>query len=97
VICADEFFLFGPFKRKSDGAPDPALVPLALGLAVNDKGSLLDEVPIGLAKVNNYKKNNKVKDEPVKPGVSTADQGCLRCHARAKGDPQETAPFPWYQ
>jgi len=95
VICATEFFLFGSFIRKGD-KPDPNPPALILGLAVNNKGDLLPEVPIGLAKVSNYIKQGAKPDETVKPGVKAANEGCLRCHSRDENDvPQQTTPFPW--
>ena len=86
AICATEFFLFGSYVRKGD-KPDPNPTNLLLGLAINAKGELLTEVPLGLAKVANYLQQGHKSDEAVKPEVGAAGSGCLECHKREKGTP----------
>jgi hypothetical protein len=99
VICATEFFLFGPFARKG-GKVDPDPPKLDKGLAINKDGCLLGEVPLELAKVINAagiaaEGHGKDKDEAVKPGVDKKGEGCLVCHYGGGGFPNNTTPFPW--
>ena len=94
IICATEFFLFGPFKRGEAGVePDPPA--LVLGLAIDKNGCLLPEVPLDLAKVKNFVSTGHEDTEPVKPGVDKDGKGCLVCHGRDDQPPQSTLPFPW--
>jgi hypothetical protein len=94
VVCATEFFLFGPFKRKADGSIDPDPAALLFGLAIDKNGCLLPEVPLDLAKVKNFL-DDHLATEPVRPGVAKDGEGCLVCHGRNDQFPQSTAPFPW--
>jgi hypothetical protein len=96
VICATEFFLFGPFKRKG-GKIDPNPPELDKGLAIDKDGCLLPEVPLDLAKVKNFLKEGHEGTEPVKPIIDKKkkDEGCLLCHSGGGGFPNETIPFPW--
>jgi hypothetical protein len=93
VLCATEFFLFGPYTRNGT-KPDPNPPKLVLGLAVAADGTLLTEVPIELAAVINHLKDHDAK-ETVKPGVDPG-KGCMECHSGDQSDePQQTIPFPW--
>jgi hypothetical protein len=88
TIVATELFLFGTVHNGDAGQ-------LMLGLAVGADGTLLPEVPIELAKVSKYKGEKDHKGETVKPGVSESGKGCMVCHSREDGMPQNTGPFPW--
>jgi len=94
-ITATEFFLFGPFTPK-DGTISPNPPELEYGLAVSADGTLLSEVPLGLAKVSNLKDKGGHEGESVKPGVEEAGKGCLVCHVREEDITTGITPFPWY-
>jgi hypothetical protein len=95
IINAFEFFLFGPIKRAGTITADlPDQPPLQLGLAIDNNGKLLPEVPLELAKVKNLLPSEPA-DMPVTPGVSIDGKGCLQCHNGGDEFPNTTLPFPW--
>jgi hypothetical protein len=100
VICATEFFVFGGITRK-DGVIQQNPPELEYGLAIDPTGTLLKEVPAGLAQVSNFGGKDEHKGETVKPGVEEPEEGkegtgCMTCHARtAEDEPESTIPFPW--
>jgi hypothetical protein len=100
IICATEFFVFGGITR-TGGVIDQKPPELEYGLAIDPSGTLLKEVPAGLAQVSNFGGKEDHKGETVKPGVEEPEEGkegtgCLTCHSRdANDEPQATIPFPW--
>jgi hypothetical protein len=89
-LSAFEVFIFGPLSP-----PDSSGPPLADGLAVNDSGQLLSEVPLTIARVSNYRGNKVSPTKPVTPGVREKGHGCFECHSRDEDFPETTIPFPW--
>ena len=98
TLCAFEVFMFGPLPRPGSQAAafiKSGTAPLFAGLAVNDKGELLKEVPLTIAKVKNFQGGDTPETETVKPGVNSEGVGCFKCHGRDDQFPEETLPFPW--
>jgi hypothetical protein len=106
VKYATELFLFGPTRATGclNGNPDEPIPReqevenpprLIFGVAVGPRGRLLSEVPLEIAKVANFAGEKGHENEPVRPGTAENGKGCLVCHKREEGMPQNTGPFPW--
>ena len=85
--CIFELFVFGPV-RCQDGNVQEA--PLKSGLAVDQNGKLVCEVPLVFANTANFLGGDA---EPITPGLQNRNNSCAACHNGNGGD--ETFPFPW--